>query len=289
MTTAARRAPRAGWVALLALAAWPIAVAEHPAAAPQAVVAAPSARAASTAAVRAGQEQFLTTARVVASRTVSTGITGTLRVTLDDGTRRHDASVQRLDETKASFRPAGGKREFGFRDTWKFNVAAYHVAVLLGLDSVPVSVERAHEGVPASYTWWVDDVIMDEAARQEKNAEAPNARRWEHQMSTLRVFDALIGNTDRNKGNLLIDKDWTTWFIDHSRAFRRTSDIINPAVLVRCDRNLLAALKRLDEKDVRARTERWLAGDEIRAMMARRDAIVKKLEASPSALYTYEP
>ena len=50
---------------------------------------------------------------------------------------------------------------------------------------------------------------MDEGGRQEKKAEAPDLRKWEHQMATLRVFDALIANTDRNKGNLLIDKDWT--------------------------------------------------------------------------------
>ncbi|MGE0362130.1 MAG: hypothetical protein AB7H93_11335 [Vicinamibacterales bacterium] len=249
----------------------------------------PPAAAQTAADVRAEREGFLSTAKVVATREVTTGITGTLRVTLDDGTRRHDASVQRIDQTKTSFRAAGGKREFGFRDTWKFNLAAYQVALLLGLETVPATVERAHDGIPASYTWWVDDVIMDEGARQEKKAEASDLRRWEHQMATMRVFDALIANTDRNKGNLLIDKDWTTWLIDHTRAFRRSRQILDPTPLVRCDRALLAALKALDEKTVKARTERWLTGDEIRAMMSRRDEIVARLEASPTALYTYAP
>ena len=243
----------------------------------------------SPAATRAEQERFLATAKVVSSKVVSAGITGTLRVTLDDGTRRHDASVQRIDETKASFRVPGKQREFGFRDSWKFNLAAYQVALLLGLDAVPATVEREHDGQPASYTWWVDDVIMDEGARQEKKAESPDPRKWEHQMATLRVFDALIANTDRNKGNLVIDKDWTAWFIDHTRAFRRSRDILDPTVLVRCDRRLFEALKALDPKAVKARTERWLNGDEISAIIARRDAIIKKFEASPSALYTYVP
>lgn len=257
-----------------------------------AALAAPAAaQPAATAAadVRAERERFLGTAKVVATREVTTGITGTLRVTLDDGSRRHDASVQRIDETKTSFRAAGRKREFGFRDTWKFNLAAYHVAQLLGIEAVPATVERVHDGVPASYTWWVDDVFMDEGARQEKKAEAPDLRRWEHQMATMRVFDALIANTDRNKGNLLIDKDWTTWFIDHTRAFRRSRQVLDPTPLVRCDRALLAALKALDETTVTARTERWLTGDEIRALMSRRDEIVARVEARPTALYTYTP
>jgi hypothetical protein len=251
--------------------------------------AAQTATAPAPAAARAEQERFLATAKVVSSKVVSAGITGTLRVTLDDGTRRHDASVQRIDQTKSSFRAPGKQREFGFRDSWKFNLAAYQVALLLGLDAVPATVEREHDGQPASYTWWVDDVIMDEGARQEKKAESPDPRKWEHQMATLRVFDALIANTDRNKGNLVIDKDWTAWFIDHTRAFRRSRDILDPTVLVRCDRRLFEALKALDPKAVKARTERWLNGDEISAIIARRDAIIKKFEASPSALYTYVP
>jgi hypothetical protein len=259
--------------AATALAAW-LLVASSAAAQPPAMT-------------RADQERFLATARVVATKTVTTGITGTLRVTLDDGTRRHDASVQRIDQTKTSFRAPGKQREFGFRDSWKFNLAAYQLAQLLGIEAIPATVEREHNGQSSSFTWWVDDVIMDEGARQEKNAEAPDPRRWGHQMATLRVFDALIANTDRNKGNLLIDKDWTAWFIDHTRAFRRTRDVIDPTVLVRCDRRLFEALKALDAAAVKTRTDRWLTGDEIAAILARRDAIVRKFESTPMGLYTY--
>ena len=112
--------------------------------------------------------------------------------------------------------------------------------------------------MPASYTWWVDDVILDEGARQEKKIEAPDSRRWEHQVMTMRVFDALIANTDRNKGNLLIDKDWRAWYIDHTRAFRRSPELLAPEMLVRCDRRLLDALRALDPA-ARARADLALA------------------------------
>jgi hypothetical protein len=237
----------------------------------------------------AEQEQFLATAKVVASRPVSTGITGTIRATLDDGVRRHDASVQRIDERKETFRAAGGKRETNFRDSWMFNVAGYQVALLLGLDAVPPSVERNYQGDRASYTWWVDDVILDEGTRQEKKIDAPVLRRWEHQVMTMRVFDALIANTDRNKGNLLIDKTWKAWYIDHSRAFRLSHQILDPTPLVRCDRTLLAALRALDGAAVKARASRWITDDQIEAMMARRDAIVARFDKMPASIYTYTP
>ena len=40
----------------------------------------------------------------------------------------------------------------------------------------------------------------------------------------VRLFDQLITNVDRNLGNLLIDKNWTVWMIDHSSAFRLRQD-----------------------------------------------------------------
>jgi len=39
-------------------------------------------------------------------------------------------------------------------------------------------------------------------------------------MWVVRLFDQLIYNTDRNLGNLLIDKSWRLWMIDHTRAFK---------------------------------------------------------------------
>ena len=48
---------------------------------------------------------------------------------------------------------------------------------------------------------------------------------WNAQLHILRVFDELIANTDRNQGNMLIDSRWKLWLIDHSRAFRTSSDL----------------------------------------------------------------
>jgi hypothetical protein len=60
---------------------------------------------------------------------------------------------------------AGRNTELNFKDTYRYNIAGYRVAKLIGLTTVPMSVERTVEGKVAAVTWWVDDVQMDEKER----------------------------------------------------------------------------------------------------------------------------
>ena len=95
----------------------------------------------------------------------------------DLGTLTHDAHIQMIDESKREFRSKDGT-EFNFRDTWNFNVAAYKIDRLIGLGLVPVSVERRWKSTPAAYTWWLDDVMMDEGDRLKKKISPPDLERW---------------------------------------------------------------------------------------------------------------
>ena len=234
---------------------------------------------------RAQKEEFLLKAKVVKNRVVSTGITGTFRATLSDGSLTHDASIQTIDESKAKFE-GPLTTEFNFKDSWKFNVAAYKLDRILGLNMVPVTVERRHTGKSASYTWWVDDVVMDEGDRQKKKIEAPDPDYWNAQIQMVRVFDQLIYNMDRNLANLLIDKNWRIWMIDHSRAFRTLTLLKEPKNLARCDQDLLEKLKQLNVETLKKELGMYLAAPEIKGLLARRDRIVKAFEEKgPSALY----
>ena len=91
----------------------------------------------------AEQEAFLAEATIVRTRGVNTGITGTLRATLSDGRVTHDASIQTIDEYKQRFEGDRGT-EFNFRDTWRYNVAAYRLDRLLEFGMIPPSVERIY-------------------------------------------------------------------------------------------------------------------------------------------------
>lgn len=230
-------------------------------------------------------EEFLLKAKVVRTRGTEKGITGSRRATLSDGTITHDAHIQSIDEFKTQFAGPEGP-ELNFRDSWAYNVAAYKIDRLLGLNMVPVSVSRRHAGRPASFTWWVDDVMMDESERLKTKPPIPDAARWNQQMWLLRVFDQLIGNTDRNLGNLLIAKDWRLWAIDHTRAFRIGPTLRSPANVSRCDRQVLERIKALDKPTLQKAIGAYTYTNEIGSLLSRRDEIVTILEkAGPAALF----
>jgi hypothetical protein len=220
-------------------------------------------------------EAFLLEGRIVKTRSAGGGgTTGARRATLEHGGARHDALVQAIDEEKPFVDLSRG-REIDFRDSYRNNAAAYRLDRLLGLGMVPVTVVRRFDGKKAGFTWWVDDVLMDERDRMRKKLDAPDIPAWNRQMWVVRLFDQLIYNTDRNLGNLLIDKSWRLWMIDHSRAFKIFEEPKSPDNLsTRCDRGLLEALRRLDADRVTAATRELLSATQVKALMARRDFIV---------------
>jgi hypothetical protein len=243
-------------------------------------------------------EQFLLRAKVIKTKGISKGVTGTLRATLSDGKLTHDAQIQTIDQTLQQFSGSSGGVEFNFRDSWTFNVAAYKIDRLIGFNCVPVSVARRHSQQEAAFTWWLDDVMMDEQERLKLKADAqkkpelkgkgepPDTEVWNQQMQMVRLFDQLIANIDRNLGNIMITNDWRAWPIDHTRAFRTNKDLKTPANVTRVDRKVLEGIKALDKETLRRATGKYLSTFQIDAVLARRDAIVKRLEGfGPVALF----
>src|SRR6478672_10659661 len=187
---------------------------------------------------------FLREAKVLRSKEIGTGSTVPLRLTLTDGRVTHDAAFQSVDEHKPWMEFAGGGRELNFVDSWRYDVASYRLAELLGLgDMMPVTVERDFEGKTGAISWWID-VLMDERERVQRKREAPNPAIWNEQMQRLRVFAQLVDDTDRNLGNVLITPEWKLIMIDFSRAFR-LQPVIKQEEITRCDRRLLDALEHL--------------------------------------------
>ena len=230
-------------------------------------------------------EQFLKSAKIVKTKGTKKGITGSTQATLSDGTTTHDAHIQTIDEQKREFRTEKGI-EFDFRDSWTFNVAAYKLDRLIGLNMVPVSVAGYYRSNRAAITWWLDDVMMDEGDRMKKKVEPPDRSAWSRQMQLMRLFDELIANTDRNLGNMIYSSDWRLWPIDHTRAFRRSTTLKHPGYVVRCDRAVFDRLKALDRDTLKRELGDYLDDGQIKAILARRDLIVKKLDGlGPSALF----
>jgi len=223
-------------------------------------------------------KQFLLTAKVVHSQDAKKGITHTLRLTLSDGTVTHDASFQSLDEHKTAQKFATGATELNFVDSYKYNIAAYALAELLGMDDMlPVYVERKWGGKVGSLSWWLP-VKMDEAERYKQKLTPPDPDAWNNQMYKIRVFDNLVYDSDPNLTNVLIGENWKIWRIDFTRAFRPNNELKDPKGLVRCDRHLLEKLKALDANALTEKTKQYLTKDEVKAVMQRRDKIVAQFQ-----------
>jgi hypothetical protein len=231
----------------------------------------------------AAQRAFLETAKVIDSRPIGRGITGSLRLTLSDGVVTHDAAFQSVDQTSTDEDRRQGRRragELNFVDSYRYNIAAYEIARLVGLDAMmPVTVERRWNGRVGSLAWWVDDVLMDEAEREKSPEQPPSPLEFSRQRQRMFVFAELVRDMDRNKGNVLYTKDWRVIMIDFTRAFRLDHAIRTPEVLQQCDRTLYARLQTLTADDVRQPVGRHLTAAEQRALMARRALIVERVAA----------
>jgi hypothetical protein len=220
----------------------------------------------------------------VASKHTSKGITSPYRLTLTDGTITHDAGFNYIDQSKTQEKFFDGHTEINFKDSYKYDIAAYELTKLLGLsDMMPVTVERKWDNKWGAISWWIP-TKMDEATRLNKKIVPPDPDAWNKQMYKKRIFAELVYDTDINVTNVLITEDWRLYMIDFTRAFRLYKEIRDKSNLTTsmCERHLLERLKNLDRNELAANTKynktEYLTKGEIDAVMARRDKIV--------ALYT---
>ena len=265
--------PRVLVVALIALVAGPSPVAA------QTAVTAPAATSLSSAEM----EKFLLEGRVVKNVRVLKGVTDARQVTLSNGVITHDAQIQTVDIAKPLFEVAPKQTEINFRDCYCYNIAAYRLAVLLGLDNVPMSVKRVVEDKPAAVTWWLEEV-MDEGDRRKEKLAHSNPLRAADYYGVMYVFDELIQNRDRNAGNIMWERDSRMWMIDHTRAFRLGRDLRNPGSLARVERTLFEKLRALDRGAFVDAIKNILTKDEIEALFIRRDRLVQLFDQRIASL-----
>ena len=245
---------------------------------------APLAQAAAPPLSPEAMEEFLLHADLSDLDRVDVGVTGSRRASASDGRITHDVHIQTVDIQRDTFVAAGARVELNFRDSYRYNIGAYRLAVLLGMDNVPMSVPRRVNGDPAAVTWWVDDVAMTERDRIEQRAFPPNPQDAYSQFYTMYAFDELIQNRDRNPGNSLWTTDWKLWLIDHTRAFRPDVEISEPERLTRISRSLLEGMRALTPESLEDAMDDILTRQERERVLARRDLLVEHFDARISRI-----
>jgi hypothetical protein len=136
---------------------------------------------------------------------------------------------------------------------------------------VPVVVERRVDNDLGAAVMWIEGVRTWESV-----LPLPKPATWDFQLARMKMFDDLISNSDRNKGNLLVDADWHIFLIDHSRAF--VTDMKLPQELQNIDRKLWDRMLALDQPGMKTTMGAWLDSRQIQSLIRRRDAMKKKID-----------
>ena len=226
-------------------------------------------------------EEFLRTANIVGQRQMSQS---------EGVTRPWDLILEKNGVRKrCAWKDVEG-RPGGYIDNWRYEIAAYKVDRLIGLDMVPPTVERRFHEERGSLQLWVDSQ-MSLKKKEDDKIKTPSYKVYPWNLATYleRAFDNLIGNEDRHMNNILITKDWGLYLIDHSRSFRTSRKFTDQLIyrkggkegdklMLKLPRAFVEKIRKLDSASLREAVGEYLADAEIDACLKRRDLILKEVE-----------
>ena len=141
---------------------------------------------------------------------------------------------------------------------------------------VPPTVERELDGISGAAQVWVENVVGLKDAGVPEDA---TRSKWENQLLRMTMFADLIGDQDRNLGNILRDPSWQLILIDYSRAFPASSEL--PRTLTRVDWALWDTMEKLTRAQLDAALKPWLDSNEIAAIVERRDKMRAAIKVLP--------
>ncbi|NQT80940.1 MAG: hypothetical protein HQ555_11190 [Candidatus Aminicenantes bacterium] len=226
-------------------------------------------------------EEFLKTAKIVNQDqplSEREAVTEPWRLTLEkDGITKH-----------GWWKNVEGRRK-GYIEGWKWEIAAYRLDKLLGLNMVPPTVEKRFRGDRGSCMLDVEYKMM---YRDKVGNDIPvpshKVRDYNRTSYLQKAWDNLVANEDRNMGDILYTEDWRMILIDHSRTFRTSRKYTKKLIHVKKgkkDREPIKELPRIFVEKLKVLTfeliknavGEYLTEKEINAVLARRDLILKEI------------
>jgi len=232
---------------------------------------------------RPAREGFLVTAEIVASERIGEGVTNPFKLTLRKGGA----------ELAAAWKNPKGLQG-GFLEGWQYEIAAYRLDKLIGLNMVPPAVEREFRNKPGALVLWCENRFSLLKMVEQGVTIPDEARDRTEKMKWLaRAWDSLIANEDRTQQNILYTDDWRTILFDHSRAFRsggefaerlmfgrngiKMSPAGTPYLFRRLPRWFVDRIKALTFDAIRKAVGETLTDREIKAVLARRDLLLREI------------
>ena len=227
-------------------------------------------------------EEFLKTAEIVGFEKINEGVTSPTWLYLKKGD----------SEASGAWKNPSGIQG-GYLEGWRYEIAAYELDKLLGLNMIPPTVEREFQGNKGSLQLWVK-VMMNDLERMNDRISVPagSAKHWERMKYLTRAFDGLIANEDRTQQNILYTEDWRTILIDHSRSFRSAKKFTErlvvgknalgarPLPIRELPRVFVGKIKALDPSSLMNAVGPWLEKKEIESILIRKKLLLDEIAGS---------
>lgn len=230
-------------------------------------------------------EELLKTAPILRSEEIGEGVTKPYAVYLKNG----DA------QQKACWKNPSGIQQ-GFLEGWQYEIAAYQLDKLVGLDMIPPTVEREFEGKKGALSYWATTEYSLLQVQEQKIDQPKWAAPQIEKMKYLtRAWDCLVANEDRTQQNVRYTKDWRTILIDHSRSFRSSKEFADrlmfgvngikkfadgrPILFRRLPRSFVEKVKALDFPSIKTAVGPYLTDKEIEAVLKRKTLLVAEVDA----------
>ena len=190
---------------------------------------------------------------------------------------------------RALWKDAFGRQK-GSLESWMWEIAAYRLDKLLGLEMVPPTIEKRFREERGSCQLWIDDsMTLEEKEKREIKTPSFKIFYWNRALYKQRTWDNLIANDDRHQGQFLITSDFRILLCDHSRSFGTTKKLTEtlifdenywegPRLMKELPRSLYQNIKSLTFDKIKDSVEDYLTDKEIEAVLKRKELIVAWIE-----------
>ncbi len=215
------------------------------------------------------REDFLRSAPIITvSKMATTGRTNAWKVYLQDKSAASQAIFKYVDR----------RRPKPLASSYRYELAAYGLARMLGLYLIPPTVEREVEGRKGSLQCYCEDVIPEGSRRRQGLAPA-NPAILQNAFSEVGIFENLTANPRLDEADILVrTSDWKVWRIDFSEAFAPMTELIPDSLFSRCSRDLYLKLSRTPDEEFRAFLAPYLTEKEREAVLLRKQLIMERLD-----------